>query len=124
MEKFKNDFTVMKMFFDELMKKVEAHLNKWEGELPESLKRIKKICNQALCAKDLFVQIYNETIDELNEICRESVKSANKDREMIQLTYLVTEALKLKKDELETNEFSMIYDQEEKLSNDDLIKKI
>lgn len=29
MEKFKNDFTVMKMFFDELMKKVEAHLNKW-----------------------------------------------------------------------------------------------
>jgi hypothetical protein len=37
---------------------------------------------------------------------------------------LVTEALKLKKDELETNEFSMIYDQEEKLSNEDLIKKI
>ena len=34
MEKFKNDFTVMKMFFDELMKKVEANLNKWEGELP------------------------------------------------------------------------------------------
>ncbi len=31
MEKFKNDFTVMKMFFDELMKKVEGHLNKWEG---------------------------------------------------------------------------------------------
>lgn len=70
MEKFKNDFTVMKMFFDELMKKVQAHLNKWEGELPENLKRIKKICNQALCPKDLFVQIYNETIDELNDICR------------------------------------------------------
>ena len=31
MDKFKNDFTVMKMFFDELMKKVETHLNKWEG---------------------------------------------------------------------------------------------
>ncbi len=60
----------MKMFFDELMKKVEAHLNKWDGELPENLKRIKKICNQALCPKDLFVQIYNETIDELNSICR------------------------------------------------------
>jgi len=29
MEKFKNDFTVMKMFFDELTKKVEAFLNKW-----------------------------------------------------------------------------------------------
>lgn len=43
---------------------------------------------------------------------------------MIQLAYLVTEALKLKKDELETNEFSMIYDQQEKLSDDDLIKKI
>jgi hypothetical protein len=52
------------------------------------------------------------------------LKSNAKDREMIQLTYLVTEALKLKKDELETNEFSMIYDQEEKLSNEDLIKKI
>lgn len=90
MQKFKNDFTVMKMFFDELMKKVEAHLNKWEGQLPENLKRIKKICNQALCPKDLFVQIYNETIDELNSICRESVKSNNKDREMIQLAYLVT----------------------------------
>ena len=72
----------------------------------------------------MFVQIYNETIDELNEICRDALKSNAKDREMIQLTYLVTEALKLKKDELETNEFSMIYDQEEKLSNDDLIKKI
>ena len=88
------------------------------------MKRIKKICNQALCPKDLFVQIYNETIDELNSICRESVKSGHKDREMIQLAYLVTEALKLKKDELETNEFSMIYDQEEKLSDEDLIKKI
>jgi hypothetical protein len=65
----------------------------------------------------LFVQIYNETIDELAEICRETLKKNEKDREIIQLTYLVTEALKLKKDELETNEFSMIYDQEEKLSN-------
>jgi len=27
MEKFKNDFTVMKMFFDELVKKVEPYLN-------------------------------------------------------------------------------------------------
>lgn len=72
----------------------------------------------------MFVQIYNETIDELNDICREALKNAAKDREIIQLTYLVTEALKLKKDELETNEFSMIYDQEEKLSNEDLIKKI
>lgn len=88
----------MKMFFDELMKKVEAHLSKWEGELPENLKRIKKICNQALCPKDLFVQIYNETIDELNGICREAIRSNVKEREMIQLAYLVTEALKLKKD--------------------------
>jgi len=29
MEKFKNDFTVMKMFFDELVKKVEAYLGKF-----------------------------------------------------------------------------------------------
>ena len=41
----------MKMFFDELMKKVEANLSKWEGDLPENLKRIKKICNQSLCPK-------------------------------------------------------------------------
>ena len=32
--------------------------------------------------------------------------------------------MKLKKDELETNEFSMIYDQEEKLSNEELLFKI
>jgi hypothetical protein len=31
MEKFKNDFTVMKMFFDELVKKVEVYLGKVEG---------------------------------------------------------------------------------------------
>jgi hypothetical protein len=29
MEKFKNDFTVMKMFFDELVKKVESYLGKF-----------------------------------------------------------------------------------------------
>lgn len=34
MDKFKNDFTVMKMFFDELVKKVENYLGKFEGELP------------------------------------------------------------------------------------------
>lgn len=45
-------------------------------------------------------------------------------RELIQLTFLVNEALKLKKGELETTEFSMIYDQEEKLSNEELIGKI
>lgn len=43
---------------------------------------------------------------------------------MIQLAYLVSEAMKLKKDELETNEFSMIYDQEEKLTNEELINRI
>lgn len=103
MEKFKNDFTVMKMFFDELMKKVENNLNKWEGDLPENMKRVKKICNQSLCPKELFVQIYNETIDELFEICQKCLKSHPNDREIIQITYLVTEAIKLKKDELETN---------------------
>lgn len=45
-------------------------------------------------------------------------------RDLIQLTFLVNEALKLKKGELETTEFSMIYDQEEKLSNEELISKI
>lgn len=124
MDKFKNDFTVMKMFFDELVKKVENYLSKFEGDLPENLKRIKKICNQSLCAKELFAQIYNETIDELADVCREALKADPKCRDVIQLTYLVTEAAKLKKDELETNEFSMIYDQEEKLTNEELLNRI
>ena len=42
----------------------------------------------------------------------------------MQLTFLVNEALKLKKGEMETSEFSMIYDQEEKLTNEELIGKI
>lgn len=49
----------MKMFFDELVKKVESYLAKYEGELPDPLKRIKKICNQSLCPKELFSQIFN-----------------------------------------------------------------
>jgi hypothetical protein len=92
--------------------------------LPENLKRIKKICNQSLCPKELFAQIYNETVDELSDVCREAIKNDNKCREVIQLAYLVSEATKLKKDELETNEFSMIYDQEEKLTNEELMNKI
>lgn len=42
----------------------------------------------------------------------------------MQLAFLVSEATKLKKDELETNEFSMIYDYEEKLSIEDLMNRI
>jgi hypothetical protein len=103
---------------------VETYLAKYEGELPENLKRIKKICNQSLCHKELFAQIYNETIDELAEVCREALKADPKCRDVIQLTYLITEAAKLKKDELETNEFSMIYDQEEKLTNEELLNRI
>lgn len=34
MEKFKNDFTVMKMFFDELVKKVQGYLAEYDGDLP------------------------------------------------------------------------------------------
>ena len=99
MQKFKNDFTVMKMFFDELVKKVEIYLNKYEGELSQQLKRIKKICNQSLCPKELFAQIFNETIDELANVCKEAIKNDSKCREVIQLAYLVAEATKLKKDE-------------------------
>ena len=40
----------------------------------------------------------------------------------MQLTFLVNEALKLKK--RETNNFSMICDQEEKLTNEELTAKI
>ncbi len=49
-------------------------------------------------------------ITELNEVCRNALKCDPKNREIIQLTFLVNEAKKLRKDELETNEFSMIYD--------------
>lgn len=57
-------------------------------------------------------------------MCKEAIKNDPKSRDVIQLSYLVSEAMKLKKDELETNEFSMIYDQEEKLSNEELLSRI
>ena len=57
-EEFKNDFIVMKIFFNELVKKVEGHLNSYEGPFPESLERVKEICNQTLCPKKLFSQIF------------------------------------------------------------------
>jgi hypothetical protein len=122
MEKFKNDFTVMKMFFEELMKKVEGHISSYEGPLPDNLQRIKKICNQSLCPKELFSQIFAESIDELYEICKKALARDTGCRELVQLTFLVNEALKLKKGEMETSEFSMIYDQEEKLSNEELMR--
>ena len=77
MEKFKNDFTVMKMFFDELVKKVEGHLSSYEGPLPENLERVKKICNQSLCPKELFSQIFAESIDELYEVCQTTLSKFN-----------------------------------------------
>ncbi len=40
----------------------------------------------ALSPKDLFMHIYNETIDELDEICRETLKVTGKDREIFQFT--------------------------------------
>lgn len=58
MEKFKNDFTVMKMFFDQLMKKVQGYIAEYQGSLPNDLSRIKKICNQNLCPRELFSEIY------------------------------------------------------------------
>ena len=60
----------------------------------------------------------------MSGVLREAIKADSKCRETIQLAYLVSEAMKLKKDELETNEFSMIYDQEEKLTNEELMLKL
>ena len=77
-----------------------------------------------MCPKELFSQIFAESIDELYEVCQSTLAKFNDCREVIQLSFLVFEALKLKKGELETTEFSMIYDQEEKLSNDELMAKI
>ena len=37
--------------FDELMKKVQTYISEYQGQLPESLNRIKKICNQSLCPR-------------------------------------------------------------------------
>lgn len=47
------------MFFDELMKKVQTYIAEYQGPLPENLNRIKKICNQNLCPKELFSEIYS-----------------------------------------------------------------
>lgn len=74
MEKFKNDFTVMKMFFEDLVVKVSTYLDKFEGELPEKLKLIKKICNHNLYPKDQFLKIYQQNIDELAEACAKAVR--------------------------------------------------
>lgn len=112
LEKFRNDFTVMKMFFDELMKKVETYISKYEGPLPDRLTRIKKICNEKLCPREIFSEIYTENIDELYNICKGAITKRPDSREIIQLTFLVNEALKLKKGELETCDYSMIYDME------------
>ena len=100
MEKFKNDFTVMKMFFEELMRKVDGFLNSYEGPLPDNLQRIKKICNQSVCPKDLFSQIFAESIDQLYGICKRAMIKDPKCRDLVQLTFLVNEALKLKKGEM------------------------
>ena len=124
MEKFKNDFTVMKMFFDQLVKKVETYIGEQKEPLPDRFVRIKKICNQSLCQKDLFKQIFAENIDQLLSICRKSLIKHSKSRDLLQLTYLVTEASRLKKDELETSEFSMMYEQEEKMTDQELMAKI
>lgn len=50
-------------------------------------------------------------------VCQTAAEKYPDNREIVQLFFLVNEALKLKKGEMETTEFSMIYDQEEKLSN-------
>jgi hypothetical protein len=102
LEKFKNDFTVMKMFFDELVKKVDTYLKNYDGPLPDNYSRIKKICNQSLCPKELFSQIFAESIDELFLICKSSAEKYDDCRELVQFYFLVYEALKLKKGELET----------------------
>lgn len=89
MEKFKNDFTVMKMFFDELMKKVTDYIGSYQGPLPDNLTRIKKICNQNLCPREVFSEIFAESIDELYEICKRAMAKHKNCRELIQLTFLV-----------------------------------
>lgn len=88
LEKFKNDFTVMKMFFDEIMKKIFAYLNGFDS-LPDNLVRLKKICNQNLCPKDLFSEIFSESIDELNDICKEALLKNPNSRDLIQLYFLI-----------------------------------
>ncbi len=43
---------------------------------------LNKFDNEGLSPKELFVHIYNETIDELYEICRDTLKVTGKDREI------------------------------------------
>ena len=43
---------------------------------------LNKFDNQALSPKDLFVHIYKETIEELDEICRETLKRQKRPRNL------------------------------------------
>ena len=57
-------------------------------------------------------------------VCKKSLEKHPKCRDLLQLNYLVFEASKLKKDELETSDFSMIYEQEEKMTDEELLAKL
>ena len=54
MDSLKNDFNIMKMFLEDLIKKVKENLEKgWETDpgLKDNKSKIQKICNSSLCPK-------------------------------------------------------------------------
>jgi hypothetical protein len=54
---------------------------------------LNKFDNQALIPKDLFVHIYKETIEELNEICGENLKATEKTEKPFSLLILAALSL-------------------------------
>ena len=79
-------------------------------------------------AKELFAQIYGETLIEMLEVCRGAIGMDPECRDLIQLRYLVNEAMQLRKEEKEEKlvrkEFPIIYEEEEELTNEELMSKI
>ena len=48
----------MKMFFDELLKKVDKYLKSF-NEIPQDLIHIKEICHQGMVPKEILSEIYS-----------------------------------------------------------------
>lgn len=68
MDNLKNDFNIMKMFLEDLIKKVKDNLEKGEQVDPllkDKKVKIQKICNSSLAPKELMREIFTEHINEL-----------------------------------------------------------
>lgn len=125
----------MKVFFDELVQKVQAHLTELAADrpLPEGLRQVQTICNPNVCPTELLLSIFAQTLFELLDCVartlarglpsgRRSPPKATSDsqRALLQLYYLLLQATHLKTDSLDTLDFCRIYEQEKHLSDEEL----